>query len=300
VVDDQRDQAEVSVLQPSRRPGHVGRSGRLEAEHELAERDAGQHSVDDVLRDAAVRAHAHVADPSAGVHDRVAALTEPDRDAVGLDRSREGLPHLPRPEPRIAELLDQRGRRRTVHPENARESVPEREVPNSLCSPFGPDLGARHPPDLFGVAAKEPRVQPAAEPCDDPVLERLLVPAWTKPGRKVRKGATKRLEQAQLTDDIPRLERIREVLTAVVDARKAGPRQEVVPEHVLPEPGDGLQLREEAVTPEVEAVALELHCLGDAADDAVGLEHGRLDPATAQYVRCGQTGRPGTEHGDSR
>jgi hypothetical protein len=57
------------------------------------------------------------------------------------------------------------------------------------------------------------------------------------------------------------------------------PRQELVAEHVLPQPQQGPDLRQGAMPAEVEPVALELDRLRDPSDDVVGLEDRARPPA---------------------
>ena len=61
-----------------------------------------------MLEDVAVLAHRDALDASVRMLHGDAALVQVDRDAQLLGSVGERLPHLPRPEPRIAELLDQR------------------------------------------------------------------------------------------------------------------------------------------------------------------------------------------------
>ena len=104
-------------------------------------------------------------------------------------------------------------------------------------------------------------------------------------------------QRPEATDDVLRRQRVREVLPVVVDARQAGSREELVSGEALPDALDLLQLREEAMAAEVEAVAVELDGLRDPADRPVGLEHDRGPPAKAERVRGGQPGRPSAEDG---
>ena len=78
--------------------------------------------------------------------------------------------------------------------------------------------------------------------------------------------------------------------------REAWPDEEVLAQHVLPQPLDRRHLREEAMAAEIETVALVLDGLGDAADRAVGLVDDAGHAAKSQDVRGRQTGRPRTEH----
>ena len=80
---------------------------------------------------------------------------------------------------------------------------------------------------------------------------------------------------------------------------ETGARQEVVAEHRLPEPFDRLQLREEAMPAEVEAVAVELDRLCDPAHDAVRLEDGRVGPTPSKDVGSREARRPRAKDGDS-
>src|SRR5205823_3592913 len=96
-----------------------------------------------------------------------------------------------------------------------------------------------------------------------------------------------------------RLERVVEVLPAVVDPRETWAGEELVAEQLLPQLLDRLQLGEEAVASQVEAVALELNGLSDAAHHAVGLEDGAPDSTLAQNVGGRQPGGPGSQDGGS-
>ena len=101
--------------------------------------------------------------------------------------------------------------------------------------------------------------------------------------------------ETSLADDVARLQRVREVLPSVVDPREAWPGEELVAEHLFPQRVDGLQLREEPVAAQIEAVTLELDRLGQPADDAVRLEDGCLNAALGEHVGGGQSGRAGAE-----
>jgi hypothetical protein len=70
--------------------------------------------------------------------------------------------------------------------------------------------------------------------------------------------APERLDQAQLAQGLERLDGVREVLAAVVDAAEAGPGQHVVGQDLVPDLLDRLHLGEEAVPADVEAEAVAL------------------------------------------
>jgi hypothetical protein len=66
-------------------------------------------------------------------------------------------------------------------------------------------------------------------------------------------------------------------------------------EHLLPEALDRLQLREEPMAAEVEAIAVELDCLRNAADGSVGLEDRSRFAAQPENVCSGQPGGASAE-----
>ena len=147
LVGHQRDEAEVAVAQLL---GGLadGRRGRgIEAQDQIAERDGRQHAVD---RSCSVRSPF---DPTDDALDALAvtvptaddALAQLHRHAELLDPLGEALPHLPRAEPRVPELLDQRRRRLAVEPEDREHPPAEREVLDPLRRPLRADLGAGIP-----------------------------------------------------------------------------------------------------------------------------------------------------------
>ena len=193
-------------------------------------------------------------------------------DATLLRTRAKRLPHLARPETRVLKLLDQRRRSGTRQVQRREQRASKREVLDPLHRPLGVDLRAGNPPHLLRVGAEERVVQASAEVRRHPVLEAVhSLPVPVQLASEVGERAENRLEQAETCDDIARLKRIGVVLPLVVDAGEARPDEEVVAEHRLPEAFDLRQLREEPMTAEVEAVAVVLDRLGDAANDAVGL-----------------------------
>src|SRR5262249_26345530 len=160
----------------------------------------------------------------------------------------------------------------------------EGEVLDPLRRPQCADLRARNPPHLFGVRAEERLVQPPAEARRHPLLERVRFrpPPTCRP--QVRKGAPERLPEAEAPDDVLRRDRVREELAVVVDARESRPLDELGAENLLPQALDGLHLREEAVSAEIEPVAVELDRLRYAPHGSVGLEHRRGEPAPPEDI----------------
>ena len=109
------------------------------------------------------------------------------------------------------------------------------------------------------------------------------------------------LDRAELLDHVRAAQRVVEELLVPVDARHARALEELLAHDLVPEVVDLLDLGEEAVAAEVEAVlaarAVADLGLGDAADLVLGLEHDhRAGPAwPAGSRRSGRRGRrPGS------
>ena len=236
--------------------------------------------------------------PIADVADRRHGRAEPNGDPALLDPRGERLPHLARPEPRVVELLDERRDVVALDPEQALQRMREREVLDPLRGPLGSKLRAGDPPHLLGVRPEEGVVEPSPEPGDDPVLERELGPGGAEPAPEVRHRAAERLDEPETADHVARLQRVREERAVEVDARKARAHDELVAEHVLPQPLDRLDLRVEAMSAEIEAVPLPRDGACDSADSVAGLEDDGRRPARGEDVRGGQAGRTCSDHRD--
>ena len=185
-------------------------------------------------------------------------------------------------------------------PEDVEHRQEEGEVPDALRRPLGPDLGAGDPPDLLGVGAEERLVEAAAEALGDPLLEGLRrMPARPRDGREVGEGAPRRLDDPEAGHHVAGDERVRQELALVVDARQARAGEELVAQHLLPQPRDRGQLGEEAVPAEVEAVAAPLDRARDPAHRAAGLEDRAARAAPGEHVGGGEPRRAAPEHGGS-
>ena len=231
------------------------------------------------------------------VLDLDAAVLQLDGDAeVVLEPMLQALPQLPRPEARVLELLDQGRDVVALEPEDRQSCLPEGEVLDPLRRPEGADLGPRDAPELLRVGAEEGVVEALAEARGHPVLERLRLLAALALRPDVGERTAERLPEPEPAEDVLRRERVREILAGVVDAGEPRPGEEVVPHQVLPHPLDLLQLREEAMPTQVEAVAVELDRLGDPADGAVGLEDDGGVLAQRECVGTRQTRRAPAEH----
>ena len=219
--------------------GHAPpRAAAGRAEDEIAERDGREDAVDRARRspsvplddDARRRARRRGGSPgSAG--SSCTGIPRPRR-------AREGLPHLARAQARIAELLDQGRHVRAAQAERSTASPCQSEkFLIRWAAHSDADLATRDAPDLLRVRAEEGVVEAPAEAGRDPVLERL---------RGLGRGRSRRprYEPVQRADSSTpsrsttssRLERVGEVLAVVVDAREPGPGEELVAEHVLPQP----------------------------------------------------------------
>ena len=196
------------------------------------------------------------------------------------------------------EFLDQRRRRRPAEVERAQDRLAEREVLDPLRRPLGTDLRAGNAPHLLRVRGEERVVEPGAEVPRDPLLEGLRLRAGgADAAAEVREGTERRLDDPEAGDDVAGLERVGEVLPVVVDAREARPDEELVAHHLVPEPLDLPELREEAMAPEVEAVALVLDGLRDPADEPVGLVDDAGGATQTEHVRRRQARGACSEHG---
>src|SRR5262249_10299634 len=95
----------------------------------------------------------HRADDVMLVVDRRHVMVELHRDAALLHPGAERLPHLPRAEPRVVELLDQRRRLRAAQMQRGEQRLPEREVLDPLHRAPAPAAGISEPgiPDASSV-----------------------------------------------------------------------------------------------------------------------------------------------------
>src|SRR5712692_12019659 len=98
-----------------------------------------------------------VRSPGHQVRHFAALVDQPDHWSVQTDRRarlaeplRKHLPHLPRPPLRIVEPANQCFHLMiVVFEECVTDGSCQRKPPNTLGSPFGPDLSAGHPPDFL-------------------------------------------------------------------------------------------------------------------------------------------------------
>src|SRR5438874_4869958 len=249
-----------------------------------------------MLVEVAVLAYDDARHQPVGVLHGNAAPLQMNRDRALLSVFGERLPHLAGPEAGIVELFDQRGHVVASEAENRHDRPAQREVLDPLRCPERTDLRPGNTPHLLGVGAEERIVQPASESRGHPFLERLrvVVPMSCRP--EIRERAAHRLPQAQPCDDILRRDRIVEVLAVVVDAREPRPLEELVAEHLLPETLNGLELGEETVAAEIEAIAVELDRLCDPTNRSIGLEDGAGPPTTTEYVCGSQASGPSSQN----
>src|SRR5206468_1482605 len=108
--------------------------------------------------------------------------------------------------------------------------------------PLGLDLAAGDAPDLLGVRAEERVIETLAEVRRHPVLEARRLRGRAQSAPEVGERAAGGLDGAEAAEDVLRDERVREELALVVDAREPRPDEQLVAEHLVPEPLDRLQL----------------------------------------------------------
>ena len=293
-LDRQGDGEEVPVAQPGRRGGHLGGRRRFGHSDRGPQGDRGDRSGDlDPLP-----ARSHPGQPPVLVFEGFDRGAEADLAARALDPPRHLLPHLPRPQARVAELLDQALRRLATARKGRAQGGDRREVGDPLGRPLGPQLVGPHPPDLFRIGLEEELEEAAAEARSDPLLIALLGAAPRQPGASIGGEAAGQLERADLGEDVARAQRVLDEATPPVDPREPWPDQQLLPQKLLPEVFDLLALGEEAVAAEVEAVAVAKDGAGEAADLPLGLEDDHRDVPLRQPVGGGEPGRTGPEDGD--
>ena len=224
---------------------------------------------------------------------------QPDLAAVGDDLVGHRLPHLPRAEARVVELVDQRlDLVALVAEERGLGGGEERQALDPLRGPLGADLGGGHAPHLLGVGHEEVLVEPLAEAVGDPLLEVVLATVGRDRGPQVGEQAARELDRAELLDDVLPVERVVEELAAPVDARHARTAEELLLHHLVPEVVDLLGLGEEAVAAQVEAVAVANLGLRDAADLVLRLEHDDGTPLLREEVPSREAGGAAAEDSD--
>jgi len=113
----------------------------------------------------------------------------------------------------------------------------------------------------------------------------------------VRERAKRGLPESEPTDDVLRRDWVREELAVVVDARQARPGEELVLENGLPEAFDLLELGKEAMSSEVEAIAVELDGLRDPADTSVRLEDDGRTTTETKGICAREASRSASKNG---
>ena len=108
----------------------------------------------------------------------------------------------------------------------------------------------------------------------------------------------RQLDRTELPDHVHALERILEELVVPVDPALARTLEELLLHDLVPEVVDLLDLGEEAVAAEVEAVAVAHLGAGDPADLVGGLEHDHGLALLGQKISRCQAGRTTAQHDD--
>jgi len=116
-------------------------------------------------------------------------------------------------------------------------------------------------------------IQPLAEAIGDPLLEGLLATLGLDRRHEIGEQAPRELDRAQLLDHVHALQRVLEELVVPIDPAPARALEELLLHDLVPEVVDLLDLGEEAVAAEIEAVAVADLGARDAADVLGGLEH---------------------------
>ncbi len=292
---------EVPVAEPPGRGLHRGGHGGREGVYQLPHRHGGNHMARREELFPALRVpgpdsrHPSLLQFEGG--DRV---PEENRVPHLHDPVPAGLPHLPRTESGVLELMNQRlDRRATPVERGGREDRPgEREPLDPLGRPLRPDLGAGHAPDLLGVGLEEDLEEPLPEPIGDPLFEVFLHRVGTPVPAEVAQHHPHGLDHAEPSKRVAGLEGIVEILPIVENPGHARHGDELVPQNLVPEVEHRSDLGEEAMPPDIEAVSLVSRGAGDASDHVVGLEHGDGISVAGQEIGCGEPRRTRTDHHD--
>ena len=206
------------------------------------------------------------------------------------------LPHLARAVAGVVELRDQRlDLVVLVAEERGLGRREERQALDPLCRPIRADLRGGHAPHLLGVGLEEVVEQALAEAVGHPLLEGLLFALGLELGPQIGEQRACELHGAELLDHVRAAQRIVEELLVPVDARHARALEELLAHDLVPEVVDLLDLGEEAVAAEVEAVAVAHRRLGDAAHLVLGLQHDHRQPLLGKQVAGGQARGPTAE-----
>ncbi len=294
-VDHEQHRQEFAVAQAAGRVAHLHRRLGLGDPDGGAQRQRGDH-VRGVQRLAAGH---DLGDAPVGDLELGDGRVEPHLAALLADVGGHLLPHLPGPEPGVVELRDQRlDLVALVAEERGLGGGEERQALDPLGGPLGADLVRRDAPQLLGVGLEEVLVEPLAEAVGDPGLERVL--ATLGLGRRPHVGdqAARQLHRAELLDHVHALQRILEELVVPVDPALARALEELLLHDLVPEVVDLLDLGEEAVAAEIEAVAVPDLGARDAADEFSGLEHDHRLALLDQLVAGGQARRSRAEDDD--
>ena len=137
-----------------------------------------------------------------------------------------------------------------------------------------------------------------AEAVGDPLLEGVLAALGLDRRHQVGQQRLGQVDRAELLDHVHALERVLEELLVPVDPRLARALEELLLHDLVPEVVDLLDLGEEAMAAEVEAVAVAHLGAGDPADLIGRLEHDHRLALLGQQVAGGQAGRAAAEHDD--
>ena len=231
-------------------------------------------------------------DPAAGPPHGHDLAVEPKHGLVSLKIRSDRFPYHPRTEPGVLELLDESLDRRPWPHEHVQERCPQREVFDALRRPLRPQLRARDPPDLLRVGLEEGQEQTPAEPIRYPLLEGVLTRIREELPAEIAEHDPDRHERAELEQRVERPERVVEETTVVVDAGEAGPPEQIVPEHLMPDLLHLRDFREEAVASHVEAEALERLGARETADPGALLDDDGTEAGLRQLARGRQPRGP--------
>src|SRR5262249_47675489 len=129
------------------------------------------------------------------------------------------VPHHSRSLLRIVKLIDQRLDCLLGFHEHAEQHCLQREVLDSLRSPFGFQFGAWNAPHFLGIGFKKNLEQPFSEAIGYPMLERLLLGVRTKTPFNIAEHDQDAFPEAKSGQRVKRFKRIIEEFLIVIDPR---------------------------------------------------------------------------------
>ncbi len=249
----------------------------------------------------ALARHRSYASPSA--LDANQPLAHPHDAAAFFDQPGDLFPYLSGTMRWIAKAIDQGlddlsvvrpARQQTPHKRRERQSF------DPLGGPLRTNLGARHAPDLFGVAAEKDLIEPPSKCAHDPVFEASTRRIPISLRLQIAQETRDRLARTEFSQRVDRLERIFEKATAIVDTRKPTPNAHPLTHQLRPQGLDLRVLGEEAMASDIESKAFVFDRPRQPADvSRILLQHDDRIAVPGQFIAAAEARRTCTHNYDT-